>query len=147
METIIPGITAFFGAVGGMFISHVFARRRDVEGRQFEQRNEIYSRMFNTYSKIVSSIRAGDKAYEPSLEEMMEIKIGIMTWGSKETIREWIAFEERSADKPDPVEALRIGDDLFRVLRRDLGHDDTGLGRGELVSLFLDSAGRKLIQK
>jgi hypothetical protein len=61
-----------------------------------------------------------------------------MVWGADEVVREWSAFRLKSVKADDPFGVLFAYEDLIRAIRRDLGHSNKGLKRGDILTLFVN---------
>lgn len=50
----------------------------------------------------------------------------------------WDQFLERTGGNQSAIEAVMAGEDLFRALRKSIGHDDTELPFGFVTSIYLN---------
>ncbi|MDE2976142.1 MAG: hypothetical protein OXU63_01325 [Acidobacteriota bacterium] len=82
------------------------------------------------------------------LERFMPFKKALLVWASPKMIETWDAFEVAGSDPEAMKDAratmLRL-DDILRAMRSDLGHDDSALPRGKLVSLILVAEERGVV--
>jgi hypothetical protein len=151
-----PGITAaVIGAiavmVGGIW-SHYSSRRREINSRHFIEKKNAYMRLVDLIFDLFKSVKGeGEVPESEMMNRLFDFKRELMVWGDGAVIDALSLYETRSADlagQGDLSESLLVVDDLLRAIRRDLGHNDSGLKRGSLVGLLLISDDReKLLSK
>jgi len=81
----------------------------------------------------------------PSEKETMEFFLGfnqkMMVWGSDKVLAAWVkwlrATTNQEALKQSPMLALILYEDLILAIRRDLGHKNKDLKRGDVLRLFV----------
>ena len=77
------------------------------------------------------------------LEDLFKFSQQITLWGSNEVIQKWNKFRNYSVkhDKDPSLpseDILFIIEDIIYAIRKDMGHKDKVLKRGELLSLFVN---------
>ena len=60
----------------------------------------------------------------------------LLLWGSPAVIQKYENFRKAGQNRSG-MELLGFADDVFRAMRADLGLSNDGLGRGDLIKLFL----------
>ncbi|MEM1452298.1 MAG: hypothetical protein AAGI22_24540 [Planctomycetota bacterium] len=74
----------------------------------------------------------------------LEFSKKLLLWGSPDVIRTYEDFQAFGQDPGNAatanVEILLRVDDVFQSMRRDLDLENGGLGRGDLIKLFLKDA-------
>ncbi len=60
----------------------------------------------------------------------------LVLWGSPGVIRAYAKFREASQEA-SPLNSVVVMDDVIRAMRKDLGHSDWLLQRGEVIKTFL----------
>ncbi|MDH5639612.1 MAG: hypothetical protein OEZ04_14085 [Nitrospinota bacterium] len=143
--------------------AHRFIKMREIEARHFADKQQAYLKYFNIVfeelekikklksSSADTSSKGEDKKKEKLQEDMMEFKKGLMTWGSSKAIRAWNDFEMLSGEGPienqQPEEKIKefnsASDNFLRVIREDLGHDDSSLKPGSLWGLILNAKSKR----
>ena len=151
-----PGIAAaVIGAVavmvGGIW-SHYSSRRREINSRHFIEKKNAYMRLVDLIFDLFKSIKGeGEVSESEMMTRLFDFKRELMVWGDRAVIDALSLYETRSAElvgQDNPLESLLVVDDLLRAIRRDLGHNDSGLKRGSLVGMLLISDDReKLLTK
>lgn len=116
-------------------------KEREIRESQRPQKIELYKRFMD--EAVVSSMRLAGKRSDKSIDDedvqkeieefFFKFTGDIIVWGSPKVIKAYIAFRA-SADQKHNILKL---DDMLRAIRHDLGNSNRGLGRGELLGLFL----------
>ncbi len=70
---------------------------------------------------------------------MHKLTENFILWASDEVIKAWIDFRTStgSNDINDPFLALKKIDNVYKAIRKDLGHDDKKLKPLDLISMNL----------
>lgn len=140
-----PGIAA--AVIGAMSVmvagiwSHYSNRRREINSRHFIEKKNAYMHLINLIFDIFKSIKKDESITEDELlERMFDFKRELMVWGDKTVIEALDTYERNSIallDEKNPSQTLLLVDDLLRSIRKDLGHNDSQLERGNLVRMLI----------
>jgi uncharacterized membrane protein YfbV (UPF0208 family) len=131
--------TAVLGVAGV-----VWQQRQSEKARLREAHRD---RMTPVYHELLKRVwqQAGQESQEPSeevAEFMRDLKARQLMLGApKEMIQafnRWEREAKAAQEKDDNVTLVFAWEELLRAMRRDLGHDDSGLPRGELLRVFMD---------
>ena len=71
------------------------------------------------------------------LERIKYLQSGLFVWGSPTILHAWNEMQETSVEGISVEEATRRGEKLFRIIRKELGHDDSSLKPGGLWATML----------
>ncbi len=73
------------------------------------------------------------------MERLQELTPDLIAWGTDEVIASWISFRKAglNPNKENPKEILLAFDDFLRAIRKDLGHSDEHLKKGDLLRIFI----------
>ena len=136
-------LTLVLGVIVVLYVQSQ-TRRREIELRHFDHKVERYEKFFDVLFKVFFGDKTGvGKPTERQLvKEMIEIKQVLTLWGSADTIRTFEAFGAAAQDDVDDAEKILLGDMLFMSMRKDLGHNDKSMKKGELT-LFLVKDGNE----
>jgi len=138
--TIIAGIIAFSVGV----YTHTQIRNREIKARHFIEKKNAYMCFFNLVFEIISSFKNKRPIIDDRLiNEIWGFKKELMVWGDQEVLQAYREYEEKSAAQPEGI--LLAVDNLLRAIRKDLGHDDSKLKPGELVSILIVAEDREKI--
>lgn len=152
-----PGISAaVIGAVtviaAGIW-SHYSSRRRDINSRHFIEKKNAYMHLIDLIFDLFESTKNDKEIPEKEIEKrLFKFKKELMVWGDQTVIEKLAEYENKMAEpkiNSDPSEQLLTVDDLLRVIRSDLGHNDSELRRGSLVGMLLIANDREklILQK
>ena len=114
------------------------ARIREIESRHFENKAKIYQLYVEQYVDLMNRVKNKKSLDNDKLvKQMQKIKQDIMIWGDSELINAFSALDIFSKKGGDELAPLRQQDKIFRLLRKNLGHDDKKLKELSLVQLFV----------
>ena len=126
------------GAVGATLSTHWLAKKREIEARHFDKKRECYEALLGTVARMLTPEHAGKKLTDRQLmQAILKHRREIAIWGDADLINWWLRLTEPPGGKLSTPEALTLGEDLIRNIRKELGWDDSAIERGHLISLFL----------
>lgn len=137
---IMSAVVSIFTLVYGKYIDNKQKTNRYLYGK----REEPYSQFIGMVYNILQSKKIGKSYSEHDmLEDLFKFSQQITIWGSNEVIQKWNRFRnysiKREKDPTLPSEnILFILEDIIYAIRKDMGHKDKVLKRGELLSLFVN---------
>ncbi len=122
-----------------------------VYGRYRERRDaldrEIREKKIPMYSELVEELFAIFKLgtdEEPTAEDsqrlgdfMVKITPLLITWASDEVLATWSRYRRRAADL-EGAQSLFEPERLLLAIRRDFGHNNKGLAKGDSLGLFVN---------
>lgn len=131
-------------SVATVTASRVFERRQQVEREIRAQKIPIYEEFIGFWFRSLQGEKAGLKA--PTNQETMEFMLNftqnIMMWGSDDVLRKWSHWRRRygveSGPTTDSSQVLFEFEQLLLAIRRDTGHSNRDLKRGDLLGLFIN---------
>lgn len=126
-------------------------KRKEAEARIFTERAAIYHRLVLMLRNMMFSIKGWEpqKDQETLGRQMAEITYDMIVWGGQDTIRQIMNLTNQPEhQQQDPsVILLRLAE-LFRAIRKDLGHnDDDALPEDLALILIVSSEQDELRQK
>ena len=131
--------TAVLGVAGV-----IWQQRQSEKARLREAHRD---RMTPVYHELLKRVwqQAGPKTEQPAedvAEFMRDLKSRQLMLGAPSAMirafNSWEREAKAAQDKDDNVALIFAWEELLRAIRRDLGHDDSGLPRGELLRVFMD---------
>ncbi len=132
-------------------ISQHLSKKREIESRHFEQKTIAYSHIFDLMFKAIQ-LSKEDKELSPAqlASESLNIKKSLMVWGSPAVLKAWDQFEVTASagevsDEKNPLEILKRVENIFKAIRKDLGHNDTDLKTGDLFRLIVRAEDKNLL--
>jgi hypothetical protein len=122
----------------------IWQQRRAERSRLREAHRDRMTPVYDDLLRLVLESMDKNKRNRAKTENFMRDLKGrqLLLGGTSQMIRAFNAWEAgvsaaQKAGKDDA--AVFAWEDLLRAIREDLGHDDSDLGRGELLRVFIDS--------
>lgn len=136
-------------ALASVLVTRYFERRGVREREQQAKRIPVYEEFVTGMLDLIGATRPPEKRGEPTPEETYVVFARfterLIIWGSDAVIREWVdlrgAFISAESDA-DNIRNLYRLEELFLVIRRDLGLSDKALQRGDLLRLWINDLQR-----
>ena len=134
------GILALIGVVAAGIIAAMSAKKRERDARHFDEKRKGYTEFVDTFMEFFLATQLGKSP--PSIAQLaqsfVEFKKLLLIWADADVIKMWNKVESEFAiPNQDPILVLVRLDELLRMMRKDLGKDDSQLEKGELVALML----------
>jgi len=138
-------------AILSVVATHFYARKREIAAAQLARKTEFYGDFLEEYFELLTSL-TGKKGTKPSktaadelqrkmLDHASKTARRLILWGGWKTIQCYLAMRNLAAETPEgepsnPNIMLRF-EDLLHAIRKELGHPNRGLARGDLLRLFI----------
>lgn len=155
-----PEVGAAFLLAAGTAIASVVAvvvakwweRRAQIEQQHRQQKIPVYDKYMGFWFGMLMSGKPGAAALpeEQMAEFNREFTKQLITWGSDEVLREYVAFRRKVmawGKGVSPTEGVLAFESLLLAIRSDLGHANKGLVQGDLLSLFITDIDERLRQE
>ncbi len=138
-------ILALFGVVIAGIITHISAKKRDIQARQFQEKRAVYEDFMTLIFDVLAGQKAKELGRQPVGEKklasrMLEFKRKLIIWADARSIEMWNEIEVNMGQVlqgADPYEMLQMWDAFMRQMRSDLGMDDRKLPQGALIDMLL----------
>ena len=131
-------LLGLFGVTLAAIFSHYFSQKREISSRQFTQKAKAYENIFNFVVEVVGKSDSGDQMNELEIgERSRSIRKDIMVWASDDVIKAWSDYEMAIGKYGKNTNVFKYMDLIFRALRKDLGHSDKKLLRGDLIKMMV----------
>jgi TM2 domain-containing membrane protein YozV len=129
--------TTIIVAVATVVIGKQLEKKREIEHQHRIQKTEIYEKFMLEWFKILSA--KGNYPQDKLIRFIEEFSRKIILWGGRKVINKYSMFRKfglKTAGKQDTVILLYFEQVLFEI-RKDLGHSNKNIAKGELISLFI----------
>lgn len=122
----------------------IWQQRRAEQSRLREAHRDRMTPVYDDLLKLVLTSMDKQKRSQAKTENFMRDLKGrqLLLGGTSQMIRafnEWEATVSAAQEAGRDSVAVFAWEDLLRAIRRDLGHDDSELNRGDLLRVFIDS--------
>lgn len=133
-------------SVLSIILSRYFEAQAIVRKEHREKKIPVYEDLLAFMSKMSMGTKTGNSPTEKEMIEFMyKFTQQSMVWAADEVLNAWIKFHRTSLDEDakakDPSQLMFQYEDLIRAIRKDLGHKNKGLNKGNLLSLFINDIG------
>jgi len=138
---IVAAAGTLLASVAAVVYSQQRLRKREIAESHRAKKAELYSKFIKEMIELLMKYKGSEPDVRSIAEDaklqsfFMEFTSDLMLWGSRGVINKYSAF--RSHGQPSAGNVLLLADDLLRAMRKDLGHSNLFLGRGELIKLLL----------
>jgi hypothetical protein len=154
---IIAGSFTFIVSVLSFVLTRAFEKNKELAQRRWEQEQELRKQYIPIYQELVEFLfkllRASKTEKPMSEEEMSKFFVSFtqktVVWGSDKFIKDFSEFREssavyaeqatgRSVTTDDLIHTMVKLENLLYSIRADCGHENKGLGKGDLLTLFIN---------
>ena len=131
-------------AIGMAIMAHHHAAMRDIEARHFPEKRQAYTILFDLIFDLLKAVKTDTSVPDSKLNsKMIEFRKQLLIWGSHNTMEAFMAIE--GFEGKSSKEIMLTIEKLLRAIRQDLGHDDSMVPEGRIVSMLLDEDARKVL--
>lgn len=79
------------------------------------------------------------------IEQLQKLTPELIIWGTDEVITRWVQFRNAGApNKDNPIEVILAFEAFMSAVRKDLGHKDDLLKKGDLLKIFINDMDKHL---
>ncbi|WP_183565119.1 hypothetical protein [Mucilaginibacter sp. SP1R1] len=140
---IIAAIIAGLVTVTGYFISRNFERKKIIEQQIREKKLPVYEEFINFLFNVMMSSKTdtpvSDKEMEKFLIDFNKKSIIWLSDNSLNAFIKWRSAAVNAANSSDKtIQNLFIMEELLLEFRKDIGHSNKGLKRGDLLTMFVN---------
>lgn len=137
------GLVAVVVTVLSVAISKYYERKSALEHALREQKVPIYEKLIDFIFRITFAEKRGESM--PTEKEMVlfmtELTRDLVIWRSPDVIRSFSDFKRLSsslAEGGSHIPLMFAVEGVFRAIRRDLGHRDTLLKKGDILAIYIN---------
>lgn len=142
--TLIGGIVTTITSVMTVAITSKKTKEREIELIILKEKQKVFEHFYNSYFKFLKGAKSQDPNTIPSekdIDELLEFKKGLMSWGSEELIRQFMIFEDEIAvESKSANEKFKIAGRFFAAIRSKMGFADSD--DLNVIAIVLNSAAR-----
>lgn len=127
----------------------VLGKARDarlaVEKDVREKKIPVYEELIQFMLRVVLGSKTGQT---PSGDEILsffsDFTQRFMVWGADDVVKAWVEFRRATinadGEAKDSFGAMLLYEGVVRAIRKDLGHRNAGLKKGDILGLFVNDA-------
>lgn len=140
---IIAAAATAFISVLSIVLGKAYESRALVHREHREKKIPVYEDLIKFMFRILMGAKTGDAPSEKEmLDFMSDFNQRIMVWGSDDVLAAWVKWRRAATSEADvkanPMEVMLLYEQLILTIRRDLGHKNKNLGRGDVLALFVN---------
>lgn len=146
---IVTASATVFLSVVSLVLSNLMEQRNAIRQDIREKKTPVCEKMISTFFTAMhaASSDAKEEVSSDDLESAVaEFIEEVVVWGSDEVIVVYNDFQRAARKERPPTEIMTHYEDLLFAIRRDLGHKNRGLGRSDLLRLFITDLDQALEQ-
>ena len=132
---IIPASVAILVAVITAVAGKLYEQHLKIRDELRVKKAPVYEKHIAIFFKVLRTAQATGKApnQEDAAGAFWDVAEQMIIWASTDVIKAWNNFKmgAQSSEGQDLLEGI------FKAMRKDLGHDDRSLGKGDLLRLFV----------
>lgn len=122
-------------------------RRHEIELEIREKKLPIYGELVAFFFKVFNASKTGTQITEAEMNDFfVKFTEKTVIWGSDRFIQAFSNFRDGAItqaqsgnnQQPDPTAMMVNFENLLYAIRADYGHENTGLGSGDLLALFIN---------
>jgi hypothetical protein len=143
---IFVGLIAGTVTIVGYFITRYLERKKIIEQQIREQKLPIYEEFIDMVFQVFQSSKNGQAMSEEDLKKFFwNFNKKAILWLSDTTLKSYIIWKNSiqtnsstSQTKEDTYETLVAFEKLVLSFRKDIGHENSNLKTGDLLSMFIN---------
>lgn len=112
----------------------------------------VYEKVIFSYFRIMLASKLGEQklSEQETVKLSAEITQDLVIWGANNVVTAYAKFRDTSLETKNtanPLDQLYTFEDILLEIRKDLGHSNTNIKRGTLLSLFINDLPQLLSSK
>ena len=148
---IVAGSATVGVSVLTVLLSKWLEARANLVKEHRERKTPIYEDLLQFMFRFLmdDKLHSAPKEQE-SLKWFSSFTQKIMVWGSDEVLSAFVKFRHSAINpdpKADPIDGILNVERLILAIRKDLGHKNKGLHKGDILALFVNDIYEKLGRK
>lgn len=138
---IIAAAATVLAGLGAVALSQQRTKTREIAESHRPQKIDLYTRLIKKVMEVIHKHK-DDKSEDALVKDteleqfFQDFTTDLVLWGSPSVVRAYSKSRDASKKASSPS-SIVLMDDVIRAMRRDLGHSDWLLQRGELIKTFL----------
>ncbi|MBZ5632621.1 MAG: hypothetical protein LAO55_05765 [Acidobacteriia bacterium] len=146
---IIAAAATVFVSVLSIVLGKIYESRSIIQKEHREKKIPVYEDLIRFTFRILMGSKTGESLSEKEMIVLMsEFTQRAMVWGSDEILGAWVKWRRLLTDdaavKANPLKAMFLYEELIFTIRRDLGHKNKALVKGDILALFVNDIDQHL---
>lgn len=134
---IVAGFVAVIVSIVSVLLSKYFDRKREIEQAQRAKKAEIYEDLLKfVFGHVFAATRPDHTPSDADgFDFFNRFTQRVIVWGSDDVLRQFSKWKF-SMNENDPNAVIFEMEKLFFSIRKDMGHKNAGLRRGDILRIF-----------
>lgn len=145
LVAIIASSSTIFVSVLTVTMGKYLERKLAIDKEIREKKIPVYDEFLEFYFRVVNAVNYPELAAteKETAEFMREFTRKLLLWGSDDVMVKWSALrstlsEVDTKDQKQSIAMFVRFEDLMLAIRRDTGHANKGIERGDILGLFIN---------
>lgn len=137
-----PAVVGSIGVAGVGVLGVVWQQRQSERARLREAHRDRMTPVYYDLLGAFKKLSTDEGEIDPEIQELfMDLKSRQLLLGASsemvQAFNDWQRKTSELQEQGNPVQAVRVWEELLLAIRKDLGHQDGRLPEGELLRLFI----------
>ena len=140
---IVAGAGTIIVSVVSIVVGKAYEARAQIQKEIRAKKVPVYEELIAFMTRLLASEKVG---VAPTEREMLEFMAGftqrITVWGSDSVLLAWVTWRraalQQRESRADLVRLMSVYENMILAIRKDLGHKNKDLRRGDILSLNLN---------
>jgi len=146
--SLVAAFTTIVVSLVSVLVAKSYERRRAIEIELRGKKTPFYENLIALVFDAIYSAKFGESMSEKETHKAFaDATKNLVIWGSPEVVSAFSRFRRlattASASK-DPPSVMITVEGLLRAIRKDLGHDDSKVQKGDILRLFINDIDQHL---
>ena len=139
------------GSLATVLLTKWQERRTQVQLALRDKKVPMYEQLITLVFDALLGGKRGKKMTEAEMaKRLADLTPGLVVWGAADVVKAYATFRRLSA-QPGAAEkgaAVMLSvEQIFRMIRKDLGHDDSILNDGDILAFFINDIDEHLARR
>lgn len=126
-----------------VFVGRYFERRREIEAEIRKSKIPVYTDLVQSLMSVLTKKPKDDGQEESEADPnelaraMYRITPQLITWANDDVLIKWSRWRRKATDLA-PMDSMFQLEQLLQAIRKDFGHSDKKVERGDVLGLFVN---------
>ena len=133
----------------GWLIGQWWLKNKELSYKHFDQKVAAYQKYLTSFVEMSINIRKHKPInMEEGYRALLNFKEAILVWGKPRMIKDFVKYQKLLNHIEDDIyNPILTMDFLEKMIRRDLGHNDFFLRKGQLAQIFLEEDVKSILKQ
>lgn len=142
IAAIVTATTTFLVTLISIILGKNYERKLLIEKEMRDKKIPVYNEFIEFIFKILNSSKKNEQLSENEMTDfIVNFTKEILIWGSDEVIFQWSKYRKlamESVTNGSNIDSMFELEKLLIAIRKDTGHKNSKIGKGDLLRLFIN---------